>query len=89
MRALGWDKPNYTDRNFRKYFSSEAFCHTGFTGTSIVIDPKFDVIIILLTNRVYPTRDNLGITEFRKAFHDTIMQSVLTLEELRSANEHK
>jgi len=89
MRALGWDKPNYTDRNFGKYFSSEAFCHTGFTGTSIVIDPKFDVIIILLTNRVYPTRDNLGITEFRKAFHDTIMQSVLTLEELRSANEHK
>jgi len=88
-RALGWDKPNYSDRNFGKYFSSEAYCHTGFTGTSIVIDPKFNVIIILLTNRVYPTRDNMRITEFRKTFHNTIMESVLTPEEVRLLIEHK
>lgn len=83
-RALGWDTPEADDPVFGSYFSSQAFCHTGFTGTSIAIDPKYDIVIILLTNRVYPTRENHRLRQFRPAFHNTVMEMLLSREE-RSA----
>ncbi|HLH86686.1 MAG TPA: serine hydrolase, partial [Thermoplasmataceae archaeon] len=46
--------------------------HTGFTGTSICIDPIKDIRIIVLTNRVYPTRENQEILRFRRRFHNLV-----------------
>jgi CubicO group peptidase (beta-lactamase class C family) len=51
-----------------------AFGHTGFTGTSIWIDPAHDLFIVLLTNRVNPTRANLKITAVRQALADSVMK---------------
>lgn len=52
--------------------SDQTFGHLGFTGTSIWMDPTTDVVAVLLTNRVYPTRDNGAIKEVRPVVHDTL-----------------
>lgn len=71
-RALGWEKP--TGRNSAGGRMSErAFGHTGFTGTSIWMDPEHDVFIILLTNRVNPTRANPRIVRVRTALADGVL----------------
>ncbi len=69
-RALGWDTPS-EGSSAGTMLSSHAFGHTGFTGTSIWMDPEKDLFIILLTNRVYPTRDNPRILAARRAVADT------------------
>ena len=74
-RALGWDTPSDTS-SCGHYFSSSSFGHTGFTGTSLWVDPEQDVFVILLTNRVYPTRDNQKIAALRPAFHDAVMTAL-------------
>jgi serine-type D-Ala-D-Ala carboxypeptidase len=56
--------------------SPEAFGHTGFTGTSIWMDPTNDVFIILLTNRVNPTRANSKIGKVRVALADAVMTAL-------------
>ena len=73
-RALGWETP--TGRNSAGHLMTRpAFGHTGFTGTSIWIDPAHDLFIVLLTNRVNPTRANNKITAVRQAVADTVMAS--------------
>jgi CubicO group peptidase (beta-lactamase class C family) len=72
-RALGWDTPS-ENSSAGSLLSARAFGHTGFTGTSIWIDPEKDLFIILLTNRVYPTRDNAQILGARRAVADTAVQ---------------
>ncbi|MFN0179305.1 MAG: serine hydrolase domain-containing protein [Gemmatimonadales bacterium] len=63
-RALGWDTPsNGSSAGTR--LSAESFGHTGFTGTSVWIDPTRDLVVILLTNRVNPTRDNPRLAPLR------------------------
>jgi CubicO group peptidase (beta-lactamase class C family) len=57
-------------------FSEAAFGHTGFTGTSVWIDPNRDLFVVLLTNRVHPTRENTQIQEARIAFHRAIVEAV-------------
>jgi CubicO group peptidase (beta-lactamase class C family) len=69
-RGLGWDTPYGPYSRFASAFSPQSFGHTGFTGTSIWIDPKLYAYVILLTNRVHPTADNKKQTRFRKPFHD-------------------
>ena len=54
-RALGWQKPDGSNSAGHR-MPEEAYGHTGFTGTSIWIDPKDDVFIVLLTNRVDPSQ---------------------------------
>lgn len=54
--------------------SEQAYLHTGFTGTSLLIDPTYDLGIILLSNRVHPTRENQKIYEMRSAFHTMVYQ---------------
>jgi len=49
------------------YFSAHSFGHTGFTGTSIWIDPDRQLFVVLLTNRVHPTRENTKIQQVRPA----------------------
>ncbi len=58
-RALGWDTRNLNDEpsSAGLYFGPRSYGHTGFTGTSLWIDPDSEIWVILLTNRVYPTRD--------------------------------
>ena len=74
-RALGWDTAD--GRNSAgSMMSDRAFGHTGFTGTSIWIDPAADVFVLLLTNRVNPTRANNRITRVRRAVADAAMSIV-------------
>ncbi len=68
-RALGWEVPNGQNSAGAK-LSPRAFGHTGFTGTSIWIDPAQDLFVILLTNRVNPTRENTQVFEVRRRVAD-------------------
>ncbi len=72
--ALGWDTPSPTRSSAGDFFSKESIGHLGFTGTSVWIDLRRRITVILLTNRVHPTRRNLKIRAFRPAFHNLIMQ---------------
>ena len=73
-RALGWDtKPEPANGNRTpcgEFFSDKCFGHTGYTGTSVWCDKKNKIIVILLTNRVYPARGNEGIKEIRPEVHN-------------------
>jgi CubicO group peptidase (beta-lactamase class C family) len=71
-RALGWQKPDGANSGGHK-ISAEAFGHTGFTGTSIWMDPTNDVFIILLSNRVNPTRANTKIGRVRVQLVDAVL----------------
>jgi beta-N-acetylhexosaminidase len=70
-RALGWDVP-VAPSTSGHYFSPSGFGHLGFTGTSLWIDPERSLFVILLTNRVNPTRANIKIREVWPALHDAI-----------------
>jgi beta-N-acetylhexosaminidase len=74
-RTLGWAVPTEGGSSGH-YFSAHSFGHTGFTGTSIWIDPDRQLFVVLLTNRVHPTRENQKIAELRPAFHDAVMQAL-------------
>lgn len=73
-RALGWDTAR-PSRNWTM-FSERAYGHTGFTGTSLWIDPERELFVVLLTNRVHPTRDNAQISQARVAFHEAVVAAV-------------
>jgi beta-glucosidase-like glycosyl hydrolase/CubicO group peptidase (beta-lactamase class C family) len=75
-RTLGWDVPTPPVSSAGRYFSADSFGHMGFTGTSLWIDPDRDLFVILLTNRVNPTRANEQIRQVRPALHDAIMESL-------------
>ncbi len=77
-RALGWRTPENEGSSAGDYFSKGSFGHTGFTGTSIWIDPNRKIAIILLTNRVHPTRERGGMYEVRRDFHNSAMKALLT-----------
>ena len=72
-RALGWETPTGTN-SAGHLMKRPAFGHTGFTGTSIWIDPARDLFIVMLTNRVNPTRANTKITAVRQALADSIVK---------------
>jgi len=74
--ALGWDTPSQQDSSSGKYFSGTSVGHLGFTGTSLWMDLEKDVVVVLLTNRVHPTRNNQKIKAFRPLFHDIIMREI-------------
>ena len=74
-RALGWNVPT-PDSSSGRYFSPRSFGHTGFTGTSIWVDPEKQLFVVLLTNRVHPTRDNNKINQVRTAVHDAIVEAL-------------
>ena len=71
-RGLGWDALRRGGWG-GSAISPRAFGHTGFTGTSILCDPRYDLCVVLLTNRVHPTRDNSRITGVRRALHDLVI----------------
>jgi CubicO group peptidase (beta-lactamase class C family) len=71
-RTLGWDTPSGPTSSAGGHFSEQSVGHLGFTGTSLWIDPKAQLAVVLLSNRVHPSRDNLKIRTFRPQFHDAI-----------------
>jgi CubicO group peptidase (beta-lactamase class C family) len=74
-RALGWETP--TGRNSAgTRMSRRAFGHTGFTGTSLWVDPGQGVFVVLLSNRVNPTRANAKIGRVRSALADAVLAAV-------------
>jgi len=74
-RTLGWVVPTEGSSSGH-YFSSHTYGHTGFTGTTIWIDPDRQLFVVLLTNRVHPTRENHKIAEVRPAVHDAVMKAL-------------
>jgi CubicO group peptidase (beta-lactamase class C family) len=70
-RALGWDTM-LTTSSCGTRLSPRAIGHTGFTGTSLLIDPEQDLYVVFLTNRVHPTRENNQIQAVRRAVHDSL-----------------
>ena len=75
-KAMGFDMPRIKDASCGQNFSVYSVGHLGFTGTSFWMDLEQSVIVILLTNRVHPTRENERIKKFRPHLHDTIMNTL-------------
>ena len=74
--ALGWDTPSSENSSSGRCFSKGSVGHLGFTGTSVWIDLEGDVVVIFLTNRVHPTRENEKIRAFRPVLHDLVMEQL-------------
>ncbi len=75
-RAMGWDTPTPGGAG-GSLLSASAYGHTGFTGTSIWIDPERELFVIFLTNRVHPTRENNKIREYRAMVHDAVVNALI------------
>lgn len=76
-RALGWDTKSPTGSSAGNLFSANSFGHTGFTGTSIWADPERKLFLILLTNRVHPTRATSKIFRVRPAVADAVIEGLM------------
>lgn len=77
-RGLGWVvKASRTHSSAGDLMSPAAFGHTGFTGTSLWIDPVNDLYVVLLTNRVHPTRENSYHIRLRALFHNAVVAALL------------
>ena len=77
-RALGWDTPTPGGgTSSGRMLSASSFGHTGFTGTSIWIDPERELFIILLTNRVHPTRENRALLPLRGIVADMVVEALI------------
>jgi CubicO group peptidase (beta-lactamase class C family)/beta-glucosidase-like glycosyl hydrolase len=74
-RALGWDTPAPRS-SAGSYFSERSFGHTGFTGTSIWIDPQRELFVVLLTNRTYRNGDQGRILQVRARVADLAAKSI-------------
>ena len=75
-RAIGWDTPS-GQSSAGRFFSPRSFGHTGYTGTSLWIDPERGLFVVLLTNRVNPTSANNKHTALRRAVADAVQQAIL------------
>ncbi len=81
-RALGWDtKAPEPPASAGQLFGARSFGHTGFTGTSIWIDPDADLYVIVLTNRVYPTRRNYDYVRIRPAIAEVAYAALVGVPE--------
>lgn len=76
-KALGFDVPAVQNSSSGNFFSANSVGHLGFTGTSFWMDLDRSTIVVLLTNRVHPNRDNNAIKFFRPKLHDAIMKKLL------------
>lgn len=74
-RAIGWDTPA-SRSSAGDYLSARSYGHTGYTGTSIWIDPERDLFVILLTNRTYDTGTAGQILDIRRAVADRAARAI-------------
>jgi beta-N-acetylhexosaminidase len=75
QRALGWDTPGPVSSAGR-FFSARAYGHTGYTGTSLWIDPALDLFVVLLTNRTLNNTPTAEMLRVRAAVHDAVAQAI-------------
>ena len=75
--ALGWDTPSEPSSS-GSYFSERSFGHLGYTGTSLWIDPLCELEVVLLSNRVHPSRRNEKIKVFRPGIHDLVYREFVS-----------
>jgi CubicO group peptidase (beta-lactamase class C family) len=75
-RALGWDTPSATGSSAGHLFSRRSIGHTGFTGTAIWLDPDRCLVVVLLSNRVHPTRDNQKWGPVRGLIADQVVKAL-------------
>ena len=75
-RAMGWDTPS-GESSAGRFFSPRSFGHTGYTGTSMWIDPERSLFVVLLTNRVNPSATNQRHVALRRAVADAVAESIL------------
>jgi len=73
-RALGWDTPSGIS-SAGTIMGTSSYGHTGFTGTSIWVDPERETVIVLLTNRVHPTRNTPAFGLIRGTVADAVMRA--------------
>jgi len=74
--CLGFDTPSPGNSSSGSHFSRQSIGHLGFSGTSFWIDPDKEIIIVLLTNRIHPSRENVKIRQFRPFFHNYLMERI-------------
>lgn len=74
--ALGFMMPTKGAASCGAYFSPKSVGHTGFTGTSFWMDPVSDIIVVLLSNRIYPDRKNEEFRKWRPRIHDAVFESI-------------
>lgn len=75
-RALGWDVASVYASIKGDFLSPNTYSHTGYTGTSVVIDPDNDLSIILLTNRVHPT-DKGSVKQLRTSVSNAVASALI------------
>jgi beta-N-acetylhexosaminidase len=79
-RGVGFDKPDRKKAGISAApsASAESFGHSGFTGTYLWIDPKYDLVYVFLSNRVYPTRNNNKLSELstRSNINEAIIEAI-------------
>ena len=78
-RTLGFDTTAKSGSSSGKYFSKKTIGHLGFSGTSLWIDPEKEVVVVLLSNRVHPSRENTKIVQFRPFFHDRALERIFPI----------
>ncbi len=78
--VVGWDTKSADGSSAGSSFSARSFGHLGFTGTSIWCDPVRALCVVLLSNRVHPTRENIKIRAYRPRFHDAVVELVFGAE---------
>ena len=74
--ALGFDTPTPGSSSSGNHFSPHSVGHLGFTGTSFWLDCERGILVVLLTNRVHPTRDDNRFKLFRPFIHNLVMESL-------------
>jgi CubicO group peptidase (beta-lactamase class C family) len=74
--GLGFMLPTAGAASCGDYFSPSSIGHTGFTGTSFWFDPQKDVFVVLLSNRVHPTRKNEEFRKWRPRIHNWVMETL-------------
>lgn len=74
--GLGWDTPSAPSSSGR-HLSPQSFGHLGFTGTSLWIDPAVELAVVLLSNRVHPSRLDTRIQQFRPLIHDAVYETII------------
>jgi CubicO group peptidase (beta-lactamase class C family) len=74
--CLGWDRPSAQGSSAGTRWPRDGVGHLGYTGTSIWIDPPRARWVVLLTNRVEPTRENERIKQLRPALHDLVVEAL-------------
>jgi serine-type D-Ala-D-Ala carboxypeptidase len=79
-RPPGWDVPTGRTSSAGRYFTSSSIGHTGFTGTSLWVDPERDLFVVLLTNRLNPSAANQRHVQLRRDLHDAVQLAIIDMQ---------